>query len=452
MIPGAATRTRPDAEALKAVRGAAHRLERRPQDFDPLMRRIGDARVVLLGEATHGTHEFYRARAELTRRLIEEKQFDIVAVEADWPDAYRVNRWIRALGDDRHAEGALTGFRRFPTWMWRNSDVLDLVGWLRDHNDALGSEAGKVGFYGLDLYALNSSIDAVLRYLDSVAPELARQARERYACFDHVEADAQAWGYEVASGLRRRCEREAVQQLVDLRRRAAELIARDGRFHEDEHFYAEQNARLIVSAEAYYRVMFRGRVESWNLRDRHMADTLGALIEHFLARGRSGKAVVWAHNSHVGDARATEMGSGGEWNIGQLARRRFADDAVLVGFTTYAGTVTAASDWGGPTERKLVRPALEGSYEALFHETGIDRFLLPLDSPSLAVLDAPRLERAIGVIYRPGTERASHYFRARLRQQFDAILHHDHTRALEPLERTALWERGEVPETFPTGM
>jgi erythromycin esterase-like protein len=446
--PGRALRD----EAVAAVRATARRLERAPSDFDPLLERVGDARVVLLGEASHGTHEFYRARAELTRRLITEKGFGLIAIEADWPDAYRVNRWVRGMGGDRDAEEALRGFERFPTWMWRNSDVLDFAGWLRDHNDNLAAEATRVGFYGLDLYSLHRSMRAVVEYLEQVDPELARRARARYACFDRFGEDSQRYGYAATLGLSPGCEREVVGQLVEMRRQAAELASRDGRIPEDEYFYAEQNARLVVDAESYYRTMFRGRVESWNLRDRHMADTLAALLRHFSAPGAPARAVVWAHNSHIGDARAMEMGAAGELNVGQLARVAFGSAAMLVGFTTGSGTVTAASDWGGPAERKRVRPALEDSVEDVFHGTGIDRFLLMLDEPALGPLDEPRLERAIGVIYRPETERASHYFGARVRRQFDAVIHHDHTRAVEPLERTVVWEAGEAPETFPTGL
>ena len=435
-----------------AIRSAAHRLERAPADFDPLLDRIGDARVVLLGEATHGTHEFYRARAELTRRLIEEKGFGIVAVEADWPDAYRVNRWVRGTGNDADAEEALGGFRRFPTWMWRNADVLDFAGWLRGHNDARASGEPKVGFYGLDLYALYTSIGAVLEYLESVDPELAAGARGRYACFDHFGEDSQAYGYAARMGVSPDCEREAVQQLVELRRQAEDLARRDGRIPEDEFFYAEQNARLIVNAEQYYREMFGSRVASWNLRDRHMAETLDALLRHFDRPERPARAVVWEHNSHIGDARETELGRSGEWNVGQLAREAYGGDAFLVGFTTARGTVTAAVDWDGPAERQQVRAPLEGSWESAFEATGIERFLLLLDDPALRPFgDVTLLERAIGVVYRPETERLSHYFEARLLRQFDAVFHHDRTRAVEPLERTAQWEGGEAPETWPFG-
>jgi erythromycin esterase-like protein len=422
------------------------------------MRLIGDARFVLLGEASHGTHEFYRERAQITKRLIKEKGFTAVAAEADWPDAYRVNRYVRGRGEDAEAVDALAGFKRFPTWMWRNADVLDFVGWLRAYNDALPAAAAKVGFYGLDLYSLHASVGAVLDYLDRVDPEAARRARYRYSCFDHFGEDTQAYGYAAGFGLTESCEGEVVSQLVELRRRAAEYASRDGRVAEDEFFTAEQNARLVKNAEEYYRSMFRGRVSSWNLRDRHMAETLHALAAHLERQGAgAAKVAVWEHNSHLGDARATQMGEHGEWNVGQLVREKYGGESVLVGFSTYAGTVTAARDWDAPAERKRVRPALAESYEALFHETGVPRFLLALRDGGAAAagLSEPRLERAIGVIYRPETERQSHYFYARLPRQFDAVIHFDETRAVEPLERTARWqagEEGEVPETFPSGM
>jgi erythromycin esterase-like protein len=450
-MPGGGT----DAMLAGAVREAAHPLTGGATDYDPLMELISDARFVLLGEASHGTHEFYRERAQITKRLITEKGFTAVAVEADWPDAYRVNRYVRARGDDADSVDALSGFKRFPTWMWRNADVLDFVGWLRAHNDALPRSAAKVGFYGLDLYSLHASMEAVLGYLDKIDPEAAERARYRYSCFDHFGEDTQAYGYAAGFGLAESCEGEVISQLVELRRRAAEYASRDGRVAEDELFFAEQNARLVKNAEEYYRSMFRGRVSSWNLRDRHMVETLHALVAHLDGQTEGGaKAVVWAHNSHLGDARATQMGERGEWNVGQLVREKYGGESVLVGFSTYMGSVTAASDWDAPAERKRVRPALKDSYEALFHEAGIPRFLISLrgEGEAATTLGEPRLERAIGVIYRPETERQSHYFHARLPAQFDAVLHFDETRAVEPLERTARWETGEVPETFPSGV
>lgn len=434
----------------RAVNPLAGELE----DYDPLLKFIGDAHLVLIGEASHGTHEFYRERAEITKRLITEKHFTAVAVEADWPDAYQINRYVRGANPDADAIDALSGFKRFPSWMWRNADVLDFVGWLRDYNDHLPAGAIQTGFYGLDLYSLHTSIEAVLTYLDKIDPEAARRARYRYACFDHFGRDTQAYGYATSLGISKTCENEVVSQLLELNRAALEYAHRDGRVAADDYFFAEQNARLVKNAERYYRTMFRGRVSSWNLRDTHMVETLESLFHYLSSNGPRPKIVVWEHNSHLGDARATRMHQEGEWNVGQLVRERHAHDAVLMGMTTYTGTVTAATNWDGPAERKHVRPALSDSYEALFHRLKIPRFLLtfPKTEPVTLVLREPMLERAIGVIYRPETERASHYFTAHLSDQFDAVLHFDETRAVEPLERTAEWETGEVPETFPTGI
>jgi erythromycin esterase-like protein/adenine/guanine phosphoribosyltransferase-like PRPP-binding protein len=450
---GSATPRPRTTDAVEVVRNRAQKLTGEPSQYDALLEGIGDARVVLLGEATHGTHEFYRERAFITRRLIVEKGFAAVAVEADWPDTYRINRYVRGAGADEEVVDALGDFRRFPTWMWRNADVLDFVGWLRTHNEKQPDDK-RAGFYGLDLYSLRASMEAVLVYLDKIDPDGARRARRRYACFDQFGEDGQEYGYATRLGLHPSCEREAVAQLLELHRRRVDYASRNGRVTPDEFFYAEQNARLVKNAEEYYRTMFGGRVESWNLRDRHMAETLRELVA-FLDRTRPGaRVVVWAHNSHLGDARATEMGARGELNVGQLAREEYRGRAVLVGFTTYTGTVTAATDWEGPAHRRHVRPALPGSYERLFHDAGIPRFLLPLrtDLELASALGAPRLERAIGVLYLPETERASHYFHARLPEQFDYVLHFDETRAVEPLERTAYWTTGEVAETFPSGL
>jgi erythromycin esterase-like protein len=433
----------------QAIREKALPLTGSPRDFDPLLEAVGDARLVLIGEASHGTHEFYKARAEITKRLLAEKGFGAVAIEGDWPDAWRVNRYVRGRSADADAAEALAGFRRFPTWTWRNADVLDFVGWLRAHNEGKGEAAA--GFYGLDLYSLHASMEAVLAYLQTIDPGAAAQARARYACFDHFGGDIQVYGYSASFGLTETCEKDVVAQLVDLRRRASEYASRDGRVAEDDYFQAEQNARLVQNAEEYYRAMFRGRVSSWNLRDTHMADTLEALIHHHAKQRRSDKLVVWAHNSHLGDARATQMGRDGELNLGQLARERHPGQSFLIGFSTHTGTVTAATDWDAPAECKSVRPSLAGSCERLFHDTGQGRFLIlsPKDVPTLL---HRRLQRAIGVIYRPDTERQSHYFDARVGEQFDAILHYDVTRAVEPLEPGGLWDRSEPPETYPSGV
>ncbi|HTX46453.1 MAG TPA: erythromycin esterase family protein [Solirubrobacteraceae bacterium] len=443
-----------EREVLAALRREAHPLTGDHRDYDPLLALVGDARVVLIGEASHGTHEFYRERARITKRLISEHGFDAVAIEGDWPDAYRVNRYVQGARSDPDAETALGGFRRFPTWMWRNADVLDFVGWLRAHNDRLHGDALKVGFYGLDLYSLGASMQAVIAYLDARDPAAAARARVRYECLQPYAGESAAYGQAVLLGLDEPCRRRVFEQLVELRRRAGEYLLHDGIAAEDEYFFAEQNAAVVANAEEYYRTMFGDRAGSWNLRDRHMADTLDQLIAHLDRHGGTARAVVWAHNSHVGDARATEMAGRGELNIGQLMRERHGRDSVSVGFSTYAGTVTAASEWDAPAERKRVRAALPGSYEALFHATRMPAFLLcPLAAgDSGPALRQPRLHRAIGVIYRPQTERESHWFAARLAGQYDALVHLDDTRAVEPLERTSGWELGEPPETYPTAL
>jgi erythromycin esterase-like protein len=436
----------------EALTVAAHPLSGAPDDYDRLLERVGDRRFVLIGEASHGTHEFYRERARLTRRLIDEHGFTAVAVEADWPDAYRVNRYVMGMSHDADAATALSDFRRFPAWMWRNRDVLHFVEWMRARNDA-HSPATKARFYGLDLYSLHASIEAVIAYLDRIDPAEARRARDRYSCFDHVGGEGQAYGYALAYRNALPCENEVVAQLVSLRGRADAYLRRDGWVAEDELFFAEQNALVVRDAEEYYQQMYRAEVSSWNLRDRHMAGTLDALVEHLDRRLGRAKVVVWEHNSHVGDARATAMGARGELNVGQLARQRYGSECMLVGFSTHHGRVTAASDWGAPAERKHVRPALPGSHESVLHEVPTRDFWLDTSDPTTSqTLRVPRLERAIGVIYRPETERQSHYFAARLGDQFDAVIHLDRTSALEPLERTATWDRGEPPETYPTGV
>jgi len=440
-------------QPLEALRSARLPLTGAGTDYDPIIDAARDADFVLIGEASHGTHEFYLERARITQRLIEQLRFDAVAVEADWPDAYRVNAYVRHMGGDSSADEALGGFKRFPTWMWRNRVVERFTEWLREHNARVGTER-QSGFYGMDLYSMHTSMDEVLRYLDKTDPEEAKKARERYACFSTYGSDPQAYGYMAARAPSASCENAALQQLLELRSHAAEYRGQDGRGAADAYFYAEQNARLVKNAEEYYRTMFRGGISSWNLRDRHMVDTLYALRDHLRAQGSEHpRIVVWAHNSHLGDARATQMGAWGEWNVGQLVRERSGAAALNVGFTTFTGTVTAATEWDEPAQLKRVRPGLAGSYERLMHDVGEARFLVSLREEALRdALDQPRLERAIGVIYRPETERQSHYFDALLPSQFDFLIHIDETHALEPMEYGAHWTGGEAPETFPTGI
>jgi len=444
------TSTEPDRVATE-LRPHLYELAGDGNQYDALLRLVGKSRFALLGEASHGTLEFYRERIRITQRLIAEAGLTAIAVEADWPDAWRVNRYVRSASDDRSADQALSGFKRFPSWMWRNTEVRDFVEWLRDFNRTRPKHL-QVGFYGLDLYSLFTSIEAVLTYLDQHDPEEAKRARARYACFDHAKGDSQAYGYAASYGIGATCEDEVVQQLRQMNRLAASGIAGSG-LERDELFFAQQNARLVHNAEEYYRTMFRGRVSSWNLRDSHMSETLQALDRHLAASGTPPKFAVWAHNSHLGDASATEMGDMGEWNLGQLTRDRHGSDAVLVGFSTYRGWVTAATEWDDPPGRKRVRDGLEGSWEDVFHRCGADRSMLVLRGNE-AVRELAmqrRLQRAIGVIYRPETERQSHYFETTLAEQFDAVIHIDETNALRPLDASEQ-HSGEAPETYPSGV
>ena len=411
--------------------------------FGALFDRFADARVVLLGEASHGTSEFYRARAAITRRLIEAHGFSIVAVEADWPDAASLDRYVRERPAPAHAEPP---FRRFPTWMWRNTDVEAFIEWLRGWNLARPAQA-RTGFYGLDLYNLSASIRAVLDYLDRVDPEAAGVARQRYGCLTPWAKEPQTYGRMALTSGYASCEAGVVKMLSDLLAKRLDYAAQDS----DSFLDAAANARLVKNAEAYYRAMYYGAAESWNLRDTHMFETLCAVLD---ARGPGAKAVVWAHNSHTGDASKTEMGAvRAELNIGQLCRERFGQDAALIGFGTHSGTVACASDWDGPIEIKSVNPSRPDSYERLAHDSGVGAFLLDLREsahPHLRQrLMDPKLERFIGVIYRPETERWSHYSACILPLQFDAYVWFDETTAVTPLPTRV---RQGPEETYPFGL
>ena len=413
-------------------------------NLDSLLGRMARARVVLLGEATHGTSEFYRMRARITRELISRHGFNIVAVEADWPDAARIDRYVRHLPP---SSSPWKPFARFPTWMWRNEEVRLFAEWLRQKNATINDPERRAGFYGLDLYSLFTSADAVIRYLVTVDPSAARVARERYGALTPWQHDPAAYGRAVMTGHFESCEEEVVKVLVDLLARRLEYSSRDG----ERFLDGAQNATVVANAERYYRAMYRGNVESWNLRDQHMFDTLSALLAF---HGPTARAVVWAHNSHLGDASATEMGAHGEHNAGQLCRSAFGPEAYLVGFGTDHGTVVAASAWDEPHQIRAVRPADVHSYEGICHESGVPAFLLPLREPRREVLRddlmRPRLERAIGVIYRPETELQSHYFLASLPRQFDEWIWFDETTALHPLGAGAA-EQG-LPATYPFGV
>ena len=421
------------SESFNSIEGA---------DLDTLLERIGNAKIVLLGEATHGTSEFYRMRERISQELITRKGFRFVAIEGDWPDVARLDHYVRHL---EYPPSEWMAFARFPTWMWRNNDVRSFVDWLHAHN-AERVPLERAAIYGLDLYSLYTSIGSVLRYLDEVDPDSARIARQRYGCLTPWQADPATYGHAALTGAYRTCENEVVRMLEDILHKQRDYAAHDGERFMD----AAQNARLVTDAERYYRIMYYGSRASWNLRDNHMFETLKTLLDF---HGSEAKAIVWAHNSHVGDAAATEMSARGEYNIGHLCRKEFGNGAYSIGFGTHLGTVAAASDWDGPMEIKAVLPSLEQSYERLCHETRRPRFMLPLHGPSaMEVRDRlakPRLERAIGVIYRPETELASHYFQAVLPAQFDEYIWFDETRAVTPF---ATKELKGLPDTYPFGL
>lgn len=430
---------------IRVIADASEPLIKQANNYNSLLDKIGDSRFVLIGEASHGTHEFYQSRIEITQQLIEKKNFMAVAIEGDWPDAYGVHRYLQGAEEVNEVESALSRFKRFPTWMWRNTTLPPFLKGLRQYNDNLSSLHEKIGFYGLDLYSLYSSMEAVIEYLSKVDPEAAKRAHLRYACFDQINKEPQNYGYLTNIGAKKSCIKETIDQLLELQHHAFEYTRQDGSSAQDEYFYATQNARLVKNAEQYYRSMFEGQVNSWNVRDQHMAETLNTLANHLESRFKKpAKIIVWAHNSHVGDARATEMGMRGELNIGQLVREQYDSDCYSIGYSTYQGTVTAATEWDAPAERKIVNPGFKGSYEELFHHTKAENFILTLrNNPELEhYLQFPRLQRAIGVIYRPESERESHYFFTRLPYQFDSLIHFNQTSAVEPLDLSSQWKAG----------
>lgn len=436
-----------DERLAEAIAAGCERFESiGSADLQPLLDRIGDARVVLLGEASHGTSEFYRMRDRISRELIEKKGFSFIAIEGDWPDAARIDHYVRHA---QYPPSEWTAFARFPVWMWRNREVLHFVNWLRERNAEL-APGNRVAFHGLDLYSLYNSIRSVLHYLDNIDPATASVARQRYGCLTPWQADPATYGHATLTGAYKTCEDEVVFMLKELMQKRNAYAEHDG----ERFLDVMQNARLVANAERYYRTMYYGSRASWNLRDSHMFETLRTLLDF---HGPASKAIVWAHNSHIGDARATEMSLRGEHNIGHLCREAFGNGAYAIGFGTDSGTVAAASNWDEAMEIKIVRPALPDSYERLCHQTRLPHFLLPLRSPAttdamndvIRQLTRPRLERAIGVIYRPETELQSHYFQATLPQQFDEYIWFDETKAVTPLKTE---EIEGFPETYPFGL
>lgn len=432
-----------ERELIEAVKRAEKPL-RDDGDLDPLLERIGDARVVLLGEASHGTHEYYTWRDRITRRLITEKGFDFIAVEGDWPDCYLVNRWVKGVDGGGSARDMLHAFERWPTWMWANHEVAELAEWLREHNRS-APEDKQAGFYGLDVYSLWDSMDVVTRYLENVDPEAARRARGAYGCFDPYEEDVQ--DYAMATMLvPTSCEQEVVRILSDLRSKGPDYRV-EGR---EAYFNAEQNALVARNAERYYRAMIRGGAQSWNVRDTHMIETLERLLNH---HGPKAKAIVWEHNTHVGDARATDMARVGMVNVGSLARERWGGDVVIAGFSSHCGGVIAGSEWGAPMQRMRVPEAREGSWEHIFHEAGAhDRLVMMDQIDEVPAAHDARGHRAIGVVYHPDRESRGNYVPSVLPFRYDAMLYIDHSHALRPLRMEPRLDEHEPPETFPSGM
>lgn len=407
-----------------------------PASYQELLNQIGNARLVLMGEATHGTKEFYQARIELTKYLIQESGFHAVAIEGDWTSAYPVHCYLQGNSPIKDAYTALEDFKRFPAWMWRNQEMLAFIEWLRSYNDQANNKEKSVGFYGLDLYCLNSSIQAVINYLKINDPVAAKQAIQHYSCFDHCAINPQAYGYLVSSGLKENCIKEVTEQFLKMQQIAFKKKHQNFTEAENE-FFANQSARVARNAELYYRALYEPKQLTWNIRDQHMVETLHNLISHLEDKLRlPAKLIIWAHNSHVGDARATEMSSRKEINLGQLVREQFGTASFLLGFSTYTGTVTAATDWDGEPETKGIQPGFAESYEELFHHLGHENFILNLHHNEQLnhLLKPTRLQRAIGVIYRPETERLSHYFFTHLPYQFDSLIHIDKTHALKPLD------------------
>lgn len=402
--------------------------------FRPLLEQIGDARIVLLGEATHGTQEFYQTRIQLSKYLIEEKGFHAIAFEADWPHVYPMHRYIQGVTNESTPLMALSEFKRFPQWMWRNATIPPFLDWLKKYNTQAEI---KVGLYGLDLYSLNDSIQAVIEFLKSENPDLAKHAIKNYSCFDHVAVDPQLYAYLVHTKAKKSCVQAVTAQLLEMQQHVFNQIDQDNLEKKERHFYATQNARLVKNAEHYYRALFESREETWNIRDQHMGETLQNILSHIENSTQTpAKIIVWAHNSHIGDARATEMGSKGEINLGQIVREHFSQTSFHIGFSTYSGKVCAASEWDNPVEVKTIVPGISESYEALFHKLRYKDFILFLHQGKHVehLLAVSRLQRAIGVIYRPDTERFSHYFFTKLPYQFDALIHFDLTSPLKPLD------------------
>ena len=445
-----------DDYKVRVLRENAKSLRDFEQDFEYLFELVGDASIVLLGESTHGSHEFYFERSQMSKALIEKKGFNVICIEGCWPESFRVNRYIRNWGDDREAIESLRDFKQFPSWMWANADILDFVGWLRDYNDSGSSNFSQVGFYGLDLYSLHKSAHEVLSYLKDIHSDFLERSKELYKCIDQMGHDTQSYAFSATLGLVRPFENDVKAQYREFLQHTENYLESISDPHRrEEYFSAVQNSRIVCSAEHYYRTLLRSDVSSWNIRDRHMADTVEQVAQFYRDQELVPKILIWAHNSHIGQARGCDMGQRGEINVGEILKDRHGKQVVSIGFTTHSGTVTAASNWAEHSQKHTVIPALSGSCEDLFHKVGIGDFFLNFRNSSSVseVLKDELLQRAIGVVYRPDSERISHYYFESLSVQYDGLVHIDHTRAVEPLENKSLWEHGlEAPETYPSGM
>lgn len=440
-------------ELLSAVREVSTPLRNLP-DLDPLLERVGDANYVLLGEASHGTHDFYTWRAALTRRLIEEHGFSFVAVEGDWPDCERINRYVKGnAGLHATAASVVHEFARWPTWMWANREVVEFVHWLRHHNDSRPSPQ-KVGFYGLDVYSLWESLDEILRYLEKHEPSSLPLAHRAMACFEPYARDEHRYA-RATRLVNASCEEDVVSLLAGLRQSASRKSqdgARPGRGgplrDADDQMSAEQNAIVVRDAERYYRIMLNGGPHSWNLRDRHMFETLERLMTH---HGPSARGIVWEHNTHIGDARYTDMVDEGTINVGQLVREAHPDRSLLVGFSSHSGEVIAGAAWGAEMTRMTVPPARPGSWEDVLHHaaSGQDQLLIFGGGGGPEQLATERGHRAIGVVYRPERERYGNYVPTQLARRYDALIALDKTSALHPLHMPP--SPPEVPDTYPSG-
>lgn len=417
--------------------------------YHSFIERLGEAQLILMGGSTHGTYEFYKIRSEITKALIKEKGFNAIAIEADWPDVYNLNLYVKNQKPEMDDYAALKTFETFPSWMWCNDVILDFIRWLRAHNDKIQDSQNKLGIFGLDLYSLHTSMKLVIEYLEKIDPTAAEQAKERYQCMEQYSEEPTTYSYAVAAGLVPDCKDEVYTQLIEILKMEIQTL-RDPDASQEELLFLIQNAKVVANAEAYYRSLFSGPEITWNLRSKHMMDTLETLrVFHQRLSGRPPKIIVWAHNVHIGDARATHMAQKNKISMGQLARDHYGEKCYLLGFSSYEGTVTASSKWGGDTEVKKLQPAAEGSYEYLFHQLNTPSFVLYLEEN--IPLIQPALQRSIGVIYKPETESVSHYHYAHLPQQFNAIIHVDSTTAVKPLNMKKHWGIGEFPDTFPTG-